>query len=393
MISGTPTTAGTSAFTVQFKDAADKTATKQLSIVVSSADQLIVTATLPNGVKGSAYSATLQSKDNRAGTWSITAGTLPAGLSLAPATGVISGTPTTVGKSDFTVGFQDANNNASTRALSITIAVEGSEPVIATTGLPSGAAGVPYSAQLHTADGRAGTWSLAAGKLPPGLTLTASTGVISGTPTAAALEDFTVKFTDGAGLTATKELSIAIEASAPEIITTSLPAAVKGTAYSQTLQTKDSRSGVWDVASGTLPAGLTLAATTGVISGTPTATGTSAFKIRFRDTLNIADTQDLSIVVTNSAPVIATSSLPNGQTGSPYTATLTTADNRAGTWSISTGTLPDGLSLAPATGVISGTPTTRATSNFVVKFKDADTAEATKPLSITVQTCFLGLCF
>lgn len=393
VISGTPTTAGTGNFTVTFTDTANKTATKALSIVVSGADQLIVTSSLPNGVKGTAYTATLQSKDNRAGTWSITAGTLPAGLTLAPATGVISGTPTTAGKADFTVRFQDNASNASTRALSITIVEPGANPVIATTALPNGAAGVPYATQLHTADGRAGTWSITAGTLPPGLTLTASTGVISGTPTAAAIRDFTVKFQDGAGLSATKDLSIIIEASAPTIVTTTLPAAVKGVAYSTQVKIQDTRPGVWDLASGTLPAGLTLGAATGIISGTPTATGTSAFVIRFRDTLNIADTQALSIVVTATPPVISTATLPKGATGTAYTATLMTADNRPGTWSISAGTLPVGLTLAPATGVISGTPTVRATSNFTVKFKDADNLEVTKPLSIQVQTCILFICF
>ncbi len=392
VISGSPTTEGTSAFTVTFTDAANKTATKQLSIVVSGADQLIVTAALPNGVKGTAYSATLQSKDNRAGTWSITAGVLPAGLTLAPATGVISGTPTAAGKADFTVRFQDANSNSSTRALSITIVEPGAAPVIATSGLPSGVVGVPYAAQLHTADDRAGTWSITAGTLPPGLTLTASTGVISGTPTVQTIRDFTVKFQDAGGLSVTKDFSIIIEATAPEIVTTSLPAAVKGVAYSQTVKIKDNRPGVWDLASGTLPAGLTLAPTTGVISGTPTATGTSAFVIRFRDTLNISDTQALSIVVTNTPPVISTSTLPKGKVDTAYTATLTTADSRPGTWSISAGTLPAGLTLAPATGVISGTPTVKGTSNFTVKFKDAEGLEVTKALSIQIQSCFLIFC-
>ena len=336
VISGTPTAAGTSQVGVYFRDTDGRVAAKVYNITITenAADQLIVTTALPNGVKGTAYTATLQSKDNRPGTWSITAGALPAGLTLAPATGAISGTPTTLGKADFTVRFQDANSNASTRALSITITETQTNPVIATTALPNGAAGVPYATQMHTTDGRAGTWSITAGTLPPGLTLTASTGVISGTPTAAAIRDFTVRFQDGAGLSATKGLSIVIEASAPQIVTTSLPAAAKGVAYSAQVMIQDARPGVWDITSGTLPAGLTLAPTTGIISGTPTATGTSAFVIRFRDTLNIADTQALSIVVTTAPPVIATTTLPVATTGTAYTATLTTADNRPGTWSI-----------------------------------------------------------
>ena len=393
VISGTPTAVGTSRVGVHFKDTDGRVAARVYNITITEdANQLIVTTALPNGVKGTAYSATLQSKDNRPGTWSITAGALPAGLTLAPATGAISGTPTTLGKADFTVRFQDANSNSSTRALSITVSDTQTNPVIATTALPSGAAGVPYSTQMHTADGRAGTWSITVGTLPPGLTLTASTGVISGTPTAAAIRDFTVKFQDGAGLSATKGLSIIIEASAPRIVTTSLPDAARTVAYSAQVKIQDSRQGVWDIVSGTLPAGLTLAASTGIISGTPTATGTSSFVIRFRDTLNISDTQALSIVVTSPPPVISTTALPKGKVNTAYSATLTTADNRAGTWSITTGTLPPGLTLAPATGVISGTPTTKGTSAFTVKFKDAEGLEATKALSIQIESCFLIFC-
>lgn len=394
VISGTPTAKGTSQFGVFFTDTDGRVAGKILSIAIdeTAAEQLIVTTALPNGVKGTAYTGQLKSKDDRPGTWSITAGALPAGLTLNATTGAITGTPTTVGKADFTVRFQDAQTNASTKALSITVTDTSSNPVIATTALPSGVAGVPYAAQLFTADNRTGTWSITAGTLPTGLTLTAATGVISGTPTTAAIRDFTVKFTDGAGLSATKDFSIIIEATAPEIITTTLPAAAKGVAYSAELKTKDGRAGAWNVSSGTLPAGLTLNAATGVISGTPTTTGTSAFQVKFRDTLGVSDTQDLSIVVSSSPPVISTTSLPKGKTNTAYTATLKTADNRAGTWSISAGTLPPGLTLAPATGVISGTPTERGTSNFTVKFKDADGVEVTKALSIQVQSCLLIIC-
>ncbi len=392
VISGTPTTVGTSAFTVQFKDSANRTATKQLSIAVAAADQLIVTASLPNGVRASAYTAQLQSRNNVAGTWSISQGLLPPGLSLNNGTGAITGTPTANGKSDFTVRFQDAAGNVGTRALSITITEPGTGPVIATTALPNGVAGVAYETRVHTVDGRAGTWSLAAGTLPPGLTLTASTGVISGTPTAAAIRDFTVRFTDNAGSSVVRDFSIIIEATAPEITTVALPSAVRGVPYSQALETRDSRAGYWDISQGVLPPGLNLNTNTGVISGTPTNSATYRFTVRFRDTLNVTDTQDLAIAVTESQPVIATSSLPVGTVGTPYSATLATADNRAGTWSISTGSLPAGLTLAPATGVISGTPTTREVSDFVVKFKDANNLEATKPLSIRIQSCFLIFC-
>lgn len=393
-ISGTPTAVITSDFAVYFRDQDGRVAARmyKIQVVDTAPEQLIVTTALPNGVKGTAYSAQLKSKDDRAGTWSVTQGALPAGLTVNGTTGAITGTPTAVGKADFTVRFQDSADHSSARVLSITVGETQSAPVIATSSLPPGVVGDPYAVQMHTADGRTGTWSITQGTLPPGLALTASTGVISGTPTTTAIKDFTVRFQDGAGQAVTKEFSIVVEASRPEIITTSLPAAVKDEAYSTALKTKDDRPGVWNVSQGTLPAGLALNQSTGVITGTPTAVGSSTFQIRFRDTLGVTDSQELTIVVAASRPVIATTTLPKGTKGKAYTATLKTADNRAGTWAVQSGALPAGLTLNATTGVISGTPTTNGKASFVIRFRDAAGVEATKPLTIQIGSCLLLIC-
>lgn len=128
-ISGTPTTVGTYAFTVKVTDSATptpQTGTKALSIAVAAAATplSITTSSLSGGTVGSAYSATLQSNGGIAPvTWSVTAGTLPAGLSLNSSTAAISGTPTTVGTSSFTVQAADSGSPQQkvTKALSITV--------------------------------------------------------------------------------------------------------------------------------------------------------------------------------------------------------------------------------------------------------------------------------
>jgi len=88
---------------------------------------------------------------------------------------------------------------------------------------------------------------------------------------------------------------------------------------------------------------------------------------------------------TGTAPTITTASLPNGTVGSTYSQTLRATGNTPITWSIDRGTLPAGLSLAPTTGVISGTPTTAATSTFTVKATNAK-GNDTKTLTITIAT-------
>jgi hypothetical protein len=117
----------------------------------------------------------------------------------------------------------------------------------------------------------------------------------------------------------------------------------------------------------------------------PNAAGTVNFSVVFTALNGLTDTQALSIWVDPATPpVISTTSLPNGTEDVAYSQTLQTQGNRAGTWSISNGTLPAGLTLAPATGVISGTPTTAGTANFTVLFTATGGLTDSQPLSITV---------
>jgi hypothetical protein len=105
---------------------------------------------------------------------------------------------------------------------------------------------------------------------------------------------------------------------------------------------------------------------------------------------SVADTsKQQSAAVTVVAPpalAVTTASLPNGTVGSSYSATLAaTGGTSPYTWALTTGSLPAGLSLAPSTGAISGTPTTAATSAFTVQVTDSSSRTATANLGITVS--------
>ena len=171
---------------------------------------------------------------------------------------------------------------------------------------------------------------------------------------------------------------------APTITTTLLPNGTVGTAYTQTLAATGDTPITWSVESGTLPAGLNLAAT-GTISGTPTTAETSTFTVKATNTAG-NNTRQLSIIVTGSgsevAPTITTTSLPNGTAGTAYSQTLAATGDTPITWSVESGTLPAGLSLA-ATGTISGTPTAAGASTFTVKATNA-AGNNTKQLAITI---------
>lgn len=155
------------------------------------ARQLIITSTsLPDGVSGTPYSASLQSIGGiGAVTWSAT-GALPQGLTLNPGTGAISGnvSSTATGSFPITVAAKDSASppNTATTALTITISPPPAPAfVIATAQLPNGSIGTPYDQVLTASGGNAATpftWIVSSGALPPGLSLN-KTGEITGSPT------------------------------------------------------------------------------------------------------------------------------------------------------------------------------------------------------------------
>ncbi|KAA0208780.1 hypothetical protein EDM80_15305 [bacterium] len=151
-------------------------------------------------------------------TWQVTSGSLPGGMTLDTSTGLISGTPSVLGTSSFTVQCTDSAPTAAvaTRALSITVAPAGGTLSITTSSLPAGTQGSAYSATLTATGGTTPyTWSITAGALHAGLSLTQSTGSISGTPGASGSSNITFMVTDSGtpAQTDTKVLPLAVNSS------------------------------------------------------------------------------------------------------------------------------------------------------------------------------------
>ena len=294
------------------------------------------------------------------------------------------------GTSSFTVRVQDAGGLSDTQALSITINPP-APPNITTTTLPPGTLGQPYNQTLQAVGGTgARIWSIIAGSLPQGLNLDGATGVIAGTPTVPGTSSFTVQVQDAAGQLDQQALSIVVNASnPPTITTTTLPGGTVGQPYNQTLQASGGVGTLtWTISGGALPALLSLSPQ-GVISGTPTTAGTANFTVRVADTLNQADTQALSIVV-SAALAITTTSLPAATVGQPYTATLQRSGGVAPfTWSV-TPALPGGLNLDASTGEITGTPAAGTQGAHALTFTVQDSSTPTKqtassPLQLTIN--------
>jgi hypothetical protein len=245
----------------------------------------VATTSLSDGQVNAAYSQTLSASGGSGTyTWSMISGFLPDGLSLSSSTGAISGTPTYADNYSITVLVIDSKGKSASKNLSITILAG---PVsITTTSLPIGEVGAIYAAPPLVAsggDGASYTWSVSKGSLPDGLTLDSS-GSIGVLPNTAGTYSFTVQATSG-GKTGSRDLSITV-LSAVKITTTSLPDGKVNVVYSQTLSASGgSGPYTWSTTVGTLPEGLSLNSSTGVISGTPTTSGYYAIAVTVTDSL------------------------------------------------------------------------------------------------------------
>ena len=378
VLSGTPTADGSFSFTVRVADAASQSVARALTVQVG-ASLTVTTTNLPAATIGSAYSSQLAAAGGATPySWMVTSGTLPPGVNLSSA-GLVSGTPTAAGSSTFIVQVTDGSLRTATRGLTLGVSAS---LAITTTTLPGGTVGSSYSQQLSAAGGATPySWTISSGSVPAGLSLS-SAGVISGTPTDAGSPTFTLRVTDAVSRTATQSLTLTISSSLT-ISTTTLPSAIVGAAYNQQLGADGGTAPyTWTVSSGTPPAGLSLSGS-GVLSGTPATAGSVTFAVRVTDAASRTDTQALTLTVASTLS-IATVSVPDAVAGASYSQQFSATGGASPyTWSVTTGTLPDGLSLSQA-GLLTGTPAATGSSSFTVGVADDGAGRASRGYTLTV---------
>ncbi len=368
-----------------FDEAGNITIVGQRTVLIQNRVLSVLSTALTRGRKGEAYSFQLIAIEGRQPyTWVLTGGALPQGLSMNAA-GLISGTPAVFGNFLFRVKVTDSLGAMAFGDISLTI-IPDVEPlrVLSRGDLTEGMTGVAYEHQLLFIGGQPPrTWSLGTGAMPPGLALNAQTGAITGAPTNVGTFNFTVRLTDSTQTTVTSDPLRITVTPGPLLLLSSgaLTGGRVGTSYNHTLaKAGGAPPYTWTLDSGALPPGLALTAATGVISGTPTQSGTFTFKVKLTDSQPVSVVSaELSIFI-DVAPLVIISAgdlTPGKRTVAYSHQLLATGGTPPYTWAIMTGALPTGLTLDANTGVISGTPTTVGIFTFTVKVTDSTSANVT----------------
>jgi uncharacterized protein (TIGR03437 family) len=379
VLSGVPTTTGTTRFSVTVTDSNSFAATSNVSLTVGASPVSVSTTSLPTGAVGVQYSQMLAASGGTGPyAWTVTSGAPPAGLTLSTA-GVISGNPTQGGAaSSFTARATDTNGAYGSASLSIFVANALS---ITTSSLPGGTSGQTYGPVTVTATGGSGTYTWSATGLPAGVSIGASTGTLSGTLSAGGPFSAMVTVTDTVTHQTASQTFTGSIAYATLTITTSgaLGTVALGSSVMTTFGATGGKPAYSWSSQGTLPPGVSLSAA-GVLTGTVTLPGNYSFTVQVTD----AEPVTTSATVTISVLGITTPSpLPTATASVPYTATVSAAGG-SGSYTFTGSGFPSGLSISSA-GTITGTTTTTGTATISITVTDSNHVTSTSQFSMTVS--------
>ncbi|HEX9020490.1 MAG TPA: Ig domain-containing protein, partial [Nitrospirota bacterium] len=270
-------------------------------------------------------------------TWSISAGSLPPGLSIgviSTPTTTISGIPTASGIYTFTVQARDSGGNTDTKNYSITVnAAKVTISPSLTSPLQDGYVGTYYLLYQNTAVISACSstyiWQVSSGAMPPGLSLSSDPGGdlwISGYPSTAGTYNFTLQVQDSQNNTASRSFSLTIYPAPSQIqITTGSPlqGGTAGQFYYSYIFTPPSSPGgypfTWSITSGSLPPGMYFwywgsdnvgQWSYAEVYGTPTAAGTYTFTVQVIASIGQVTSKTFTLTIApNPNPVRTTGNL------------------------------------------------------------------------------------
>jgi subtilase family serine protease len=384
VLSGEPTSSGTFTATVTATDADNATGTLSLPLTVTS--QPVVTVTAPASQSWPQDSPisnlTVQATDSSGESDIFSATGLPTGVTIS-SSGVISGTPTVAGAGTATITAHDASGASGSATFSYNV------PTVVTVTSPGAQSWTVNTAvsslTVHASDTGGQTLTFSATGLPAGLSISSS-GVISGTPTAAGSGTATVNVQDTSGSTGSTTFSYTVV----PLVTVTSPGAQTwtqgSTISSLAIQASDSSSEQLTFSATGLPAGLSISSS-GVITGKPTSSGTGSITVTAQDTSGGSGSATFSYTVSTT---VVTVTSPGAQSWTQNSAISSLAIQGSDTGSGQTLTysatgLPAGLSISSA-GAITGTPTADGSGSIKVTATDGNGSTGSATFSYTVAT-------
>jgi hypothetical protein len=374
LLSGTPTANGVFPVTLTATNGIGTPATQDFTLTVDAAPQ-ITSADSTKFTEGAVSSFTVTATGTPTPTFAET-GALPTGITLTTA-GLLSGTPTESGSFPIVITASNAVSPAATQDFTLSV----------------GAGPIFTSADHATFNkGTAGTFTVTAsgsppptftetGALPAGVTLNGTSGVLSGTPTQSGSFPIVITAANGSGPNATQNFTLTVDAPAA-ITSTASTTFVKGHAGSFTVTATGYPLPTLGE-SGALPAGVTFVPGTGVLSGTPTVTGSFALVFTATNDIGTPATQGFTLTV-DALPAITSANATTFTKGDPGTFTVTATGTPAPTLSES-GALPTGVTFVPGTGVLSGTPTESGVFHLTFTAANGVLPNATQTFTLTVD--------
>ncbi len=280
---------------------------------------------------------------------------LPGGLTIDKTTGVISGTPSTVGKSSVTVNVEDDYGHVGEATLTITVVKSNVTPAISYPAIKT-QVGKQMTSAAPQITGLSKPYTVTATDLPQGLSVNASTGVLTGIP--AKVGTYTATMTvKGPQGTATSKAAITVTAApvAPHVTYPDV-AGVAGSPLEPVTPFTSGLSGTLKFKASGLPSGLSVLTSTGVVSGTPTQVGTKTVSASATGKEGTATTSFSAVITSNPLPKTLSYPKIKGQQYTKITPAVPHLTGLNGAVTYSTKKLPKGLKLNASSGVIKGAP-------------------------------------
>ena len=322
----------------------------------------------------------------------------PVGMTISP-TGLVSWTASvTLGDYNIEISVSDDRGASTTQSFVLTVEdVPNNPPVISSTPVTNVIEDNPYQYQVTATDHDGDSLSFALLVAPTGMSVNATTGLATWTPSNAQIgtHAVTVQVSDGNGGTANQSFSVIVSAqpnNAPVFTSTPITTATADTPYSYDANATDADGDTLSFSLTAAPSGMSINATSGVVSWSPTTgqIGSHPVAIQVSDGNGGTANQSFSIVVTaqpNNAPVFTSTPITSATEDTPYSYDANATDADGDTLTFSLDVAPTGMTINPTSGVVSWTPNASqvGNQNVVVRVSDGNGGATMQSFAISVS--------